>query len=90
MASKRGVQVLRVISEAHESGGVVVSVEDTGAGIQPQDVDRIFNPLFTTKSHGMGMGLSICRSIIEAHGGRLWAVPNKPEGAIFHFSLPAC
>jgi signal transduction histidine kinase len=90
MASKRGVRVLRVISEAHESGGVVVSVEDTGAGIQPQDVDRIFNPLFTTKSHGMGMGLSICRSIIEAHGGRLWAVPNEPEGAIFHFSLPAC
>jgi signal transduction histidine kinase len=88
MALKRGVRELRVTSEAHESGGVLVSVEDTGAGLQPQDVDRIFNPLFTTKSHGMGMGLSICRSIIEAHGGRLWAVPNKPEGAIFHFSLP--
>jgi signal transduction histidine kinase len=89
MAAKRGVRVLRVRSAAHESGGVMVSVEDTGAGIQTQDVDRIFNPLFTTKSHGMGMGLSICRSIIEAHGGRLWAAPNKPEGAVFHFILPA-
>jgi signal transduction histidine kinase len=89
MAATRRVRVLRVRSEAHESGGVMVSVEDTGAGIHPQDLDRIFNPLFTTKSHGMGMGLSICRSIIEAHGGRLWAVPNKPEGAIFHFILPA-
>jgi signal transduction histidine kinase len=89
MAVKRGARVLRVRSEAHESGGVLISVEDTGAGVHPQNIDRIFNPLFTTKSHGMGMGLSICRSIIEAHGGRLWAAPNKPEGAIFHLILPA-
>jgi signal transduction histidine kinase len=89
MAAKRGVRVLRVRSEAHESGGVMVSVEDTGAGIRAQDVERIFNPLFTTKSQGMGMGLSICRSIIEAHGGRLWAAPNTPEGAVFRFILPA-
>jgi signal transduction histidine kinase len=89
MAAKDGARVLRIRSELHESGGVMVSVEDTGAGIEPRDVDRIFNPLFTTKSHGMGMGLSICRSIIEAHDGRLWAVPNTPVGAVFQFVLPA-
>jgi len=88
MAAKGGVRVLRVKSDVYESGGVMVSVEDTGAGIDPQHVDRIFNPLFTTKSHGMGMGLSICRSIIEAHDGRLWAVPNTPDGAVFQFILP--
>ena len=53
----------------------------------PEDIDRIFNPLFTTKSGGMGMGLSICRSIIEAHGGRLWVSPNTPRGAAFHASV---
>ncbi len=89
MAAKDGARVLRVKSEVHESGGVMVSVEDTGAGIDPRDVDRIFNPLFTTKSHGMGMGLSICRSIIESHDGRLWAAPNTPEGAVFQFILPS-
>jgi signal transduction histidine kinase len=88
MSAKDGMRVLRVKSAVHESGGVMVSVEDTGAGIDAQDVDRIFNPLFTTKSHGMGMGLSICRSIIEAHDGRLWAAPNTPEGAVFQFVLP--
>jgi signal transduction histidine kinase len=56
-------------------------------GIVSEDIDRIFNPLFTTKSDGMGMGLSICRSIIEAHDGRLCVAPNKPQGAIFQFSL---
>jgi signal transduction histidine kinase len=70
----------------HDDGDVRVSVADTGAGIGSQDIDRIFNPLFTTKSHGMGMGLSICRSIVEAHDGRLWVVPNTPRGAVFHFS----
>jgi signal transduction histidine kinase len=67
----------------------MVSVEDTGQGIEPSAIDRIFNPLFTTKAHGMGMGLSICRSIIVAHGGRLWVTANLPRGAIFHFTLPA-
>jgi signal transduction histidine kinase len=60
-----------------------------GTGIGSQELDRIFNPLFTTKSGGMGMGLSICRSIIEAHDGRLWVAPNKPEGAVFQFILRA-
>jgi signal transduction histidine kinase len=70
-------------------GGVKVSVTDSGTGIGSQDLGRIFNPLFTTKSDGMGMGLSICRSIIEAHDGRLWVARNKPEGAVFQFILPA-
>ncbi|MGF6299901.1 MULTISPECIES: sensor histidine kinase [Paraburkholderia] len=71
MASMNGERVLCVRSEVHESGSVVVSVEDTGNGIEAEATDQIFNPLFTTKAHGMGMGLSICRSIIEAHNGRL-------------------
>jgi signal transduction histidine kinase len=67
----------------------MVSVEDSGKGLEPSAIDRIFNPLFTTKAHGMGMGLPICRSIIEAHGGRLWVTDNLPRGAIFHFTVPA-
>jgi len=72
-----------VRSDASPSGSVMVMVEDTGKGIEPDIADRIFNPLFTTKGHGMGMGLSICRSIIEAHDGRLWAAPNKRRGLRF-------
>jgi len=89
MAAKDGARVLCVKSEVHSGGGVIVSVADTGTGIGPQELDRIFDPLFTTKSGGMGMGLSICRSIIEAHDGRLWVAPNKPEGAVFQFMLLA-
>jgi signal transduction histidine kinase len=69
--------------------GVLVSVTDCGVGISTEDADRLFNPFFTTKSSGMGMGLSICRSIIEAHGGRLLATANVPYGARFQFTLPA-
>jgi signal transduction histidine kinase len=65
----------------------MVSVGDTGIGIGRQDSSRIFNPLFTTKSAGMGMGLSICRSIIEAHEGRLWVASNIPHGSVFQFTL---
>jgi signal transduction histidine kinase len=89
MAAKDGPRVLRVRSEVHDGSGVIVSVADTGTGIGSQELEQIFNPLFTTKSGGMGMGLSICRSIIEAHDGRLWVVPNKPEGAVFQFMLPS-
>jgi len=71
--------------EAHQ---VYVSVTDCGVGIFAEDADRLFNPFFTTKSSGMGMGLSICRSIMEAHGGRLWATANVPDGATFQFTLP--
>ena len=89
MATEDGQRVLSLRSEVHDSGSVMVSVEDTGKGIEPSAIDRIFNPLFTTKAHGMGMGLAICRSIIDAHGGRLWMTANLPRGAIFHFSVPA-
>jgi signal transduction histidine kinase len=71
--------------EAHQ---MHVSVTDCGVGISAEDADRLFNPFFTTKSSGMGMGLSICRSIMEAHGGRLWATANVPHGATFQFTLP--
>ena len=87
MAAKDGARVLCVRSEVHDGGSVIVSVADTGTGVGSQELERIFNPLFTTKSGGMGMGLSICRSIIEAHDGRLWVTPNKPEGAVFQFML---
>jgi signal transduction histidine kinase len=89
MAGKDGARVLRVKSEVGDGASVIVSVADTGTGISSQELERIFNPLFTTKSGGMGMGLSICRSIIEAHDGRLWVAPNKPEGAVFQFTLLA-
>jgi signal transduction histidine kinase len=88
MTAEDGPRVLYVKS-VNADGGVKVSVADTGTGIVSQDVDRIFNPLFTTKSDGMGMGLSICRSIIEAHDGRIWVAPNKPQGAVFQFILLA-
>ena len=89
MATTDGARALGVTSEIHASGGVMISVRDTGTGVAPEDADRIFTPLFTTKRHGMGMGLSISRSIIEAHDGRLWAAPNAPRGCVFHFVLPA-
>ena len=89
MAAKDGARVLCVKSKIHDPSGVLVSVADSGTGVGPKDTDRIFNPLFTTKSHGMGMGLPICRAIIEAHNGHLWVSPNTPEGAVFHFVLLA-
>jgi signal transduction histidine kinase len=88
MATKNGERVLSIRSEIHHPGFVMVSVEDTGKGLEAGTVDRIFNPMFTTKTHGMGMGLSICRSIIEAHEGRLWVTADKGRGAIFHFTVP--
>jgi signal transduction histidine kinase len=86
MADEDGPRILSVKCEVQD-GGVMVSVADTGAGIGAQDVGRIFNPLFATKSGGMGMGLSICRSIIEAHDGHLLVAPNAPRGAVFQFVL---
>jgi C4-dicarboxylate-specific signal transduction histidine kinase len=89
MAAKDEPRILSVKTQAHGPDRVVVSVADTGTGISPQDTDQIFSPLFTTKSGGMGMGLSICRAIIEAHEGRLWHTPNAPRGAVFQFTLHA-
>jgi signal transduction histidine kinase len=87
MAAADDPRVLSVKCEAHQQDGVVVSIADTGAGISSHDLDRIFDPLFTTKSDGMGMGLPICRAIIEAHEGRLSVSPNVPRGAVFQFTL---
>ena len=89
MAAKDEPRTLGVTCEADESDHVTVSVADTGRGIAVQDFDRIFSPLFTTKADGMGMGLSICRAIIEAHEGRLWYAPNTNGGAVFLFTLQA-
>ena len=87
MAAKEDLRMLCVKSEPYERNGVMISVADSGGGISTQHLDRIFNPLFTTKSDGMGMGLSICRAIIEAHEGRLWVSPNIPHGTVFQFTL---
>jgi signal transduction histidine kinase len=90
MAAKDEPRVLCVKSDVHGGGGgVKVSVADSGTGIGSHDIDRIFDPLFTTKSDGMGMGLPICRSIIEAHDGRIWVAPNIPQGSVFQFILRA-
>jgi C4-dicarboxylate-specific signal transduction histidine kinase len=82
-------RTLRVRSVIDESDGVLIMVEDSGPGIDPENVDRIFHPFFTTKSQGTGMGLSICRSIIEAHNGRLSLRSASDRGSIFQISLPA-
>jgi PAS domain S-box-containing protein len=79
---------LRIRSREHGSDQILVAVEDSGIGIEPEHAARLFNAFFTTKPDGMGMGLSICRSIIEAHGGQLWATANAPHGATFQFTLP--
>jgi signal transduction histidine kinase len=79
---------LVIRSGQDETHQVLVSVTDCGVGISAENADRVFNAFFTTKSSGMGMGLSICLSIMEAHGGRLWATANVPHGAAFQFTLP--
>jgi signal transduction histidine kinase len=77
------------IDAVPSEGGVRVEVRDTGPGLKPESLSRLFEPFYTTKPEGMGMGLSICGSIIEAHGGRLWATPREPQGALFQFTIPA-
>jgi signal transduction histidine kinase len=76
------------ISSQPENHHLVISVSDTGVGLPPGKADKIFDAFFTTKPQGSGMGLAISRSIVESHGGRLWATPNDGRGASFHFSLP--
>jgi PAS domain S-box-containing protein len=78
-----------LISTCHEPDGVSVEVRDSGPGFAPTDTDRVFEAFYSTKPNGVGLGLSICRSIIEAHNGRLWASPNAPRGAVFGFVAPA-
>jgi signal transduction histidine kinase len=81
-------RVLKVSSTFVGGQGVLIGVADSGMGIEPKNVDGLFDAFFTTKTHGTGMGLAICRSIVEAHGGRLSAAPNEPHGAVFRFTLP--
>ena len=78
-----------LISTEQDHRGVLVAVRDAGPGLDPSHLERVFDAFYTTKAGGMGMGLSICRSIIDAHGGRLWAEANEPRGVIFQFTLPA-
>jgi signal transduction histidine kinase len=66
---------------------IIIGIADSGPGISPQGAERIFDAFFTTKPYGTGMGLPVCRSIIETHGGRLWASPNQPGGAVFHIQI---
>jgi signal transduction histidine kinase len=80
---------LMISTEQTETGDVLVAVRDSGPGIDPEHLERVFEALYTTKSSGMGMGLSICRSIINAHAGRLWADVIEPRGAVFQFTLPS-
>ncbi|HWG03398.1 MAG TPA: ATP-binding protein, partial [Beijerinckiaceae bacterium] len=83
-----GARELLISTGTAESDGVLVTVRDSGPGVPPSSLERLFDAFYTTKADGMGMGLSICRSIIEAHGGRLWASENLPRGAVFQFTAP--
>ena len=89
VTSTEETQALVVTCEMDETGDIVIAVKDRGPGISPGTAEKMFEPFFSSKDDGMGMGLSICRSIIEAHGGRLGWSPNSGGGAIFHFSLPS-
>jgi C4-dicarboxylate-specific signal transduction histidine kinase len=86
---EEGVRELSITTKQHEAGGILVAVRDSGPGIDPELLDRVFDAFYTTKSTGVGMGLSICRSIIDAHAGRLWADANEPRGTVFQFTLPS-
>jgi C4-dicarboxylate-specific signal transduction histidine kinase len=83
-----GSRELLISTSEAESGGVLVAVSDTGPGLSQASSERVFEAFYTTKPTGLGMGLSICRSIVEAHGGRLWATPNEPHGTVFCVTLP--
>jgi C4-dicarboxylate-specific signal transduction histidine kinase len=87
-SAEEGARELTVSTELTKTSSTLVAVRDSGPGIDPEHLDRIFKPFYTTKTSGIGMGLSICRSIIDAHGGRLWVDANRPGGAIFQFTLP--
>jgi PAS domain S-box-containing protein len=84
-----GARQLLISTEQSQTNDILIAVRDSGPGIDPECIERIFEAFYTTKSGGMGMGLSICRSIIDAHGGRLWAEANEPGGAIFQFTVPS-
>jgi C4-dicarboxylate-specific signal transduction histidine kinase len=83
-----GRRQLLIRTDTDESEGIVVAVRDSGPGLKPEDLHRLFTPFYTTKPQGMGLGLAICRSIIESHGGRLWVTANLDRGVAFQFTLP--
>ena len=85
---QEGPRELSISTEQIQANGVRVAVRDTGPGIDAGHLERIFEAFYTTKSGGVGMGLSICRAIIDAHGGRLWAEANEPHSSVFQFTLP--
>jgi signal transduction histidine kinase len=86
---EEGKRELVIRSGRDERYGVRITVQDCGVGIDPREAQRLFTAFYTTKPGGMGMGLAICRLIVEAHGGRLWVVPHSRPGATFQFALPA-
>jgi signal transduction histidine kinase len=88
MKEMNGMRELAIQSQRTDSEELLVSITDTGVGLPAQQAEQIFNAFFTTKPHGTGMGLRISRSIIEAHGGHLWAADRSPRGASFYFTLP--
>jgi PAS domain S-box-containing protein len=88
-AIAEGPRELFIATTRAEPTSVLVAVKDSGPGLGPESLERLFAPFYTTKADGLGMGLSICRSIIEAHGGRVWVEPNEPQGAVFQFTVPA-
>jgi signal transduction histidine kinase len=89
MAGAGGVdRELTIVSDTNDANEVLFEVQDTGPGLDPAQLDRLFQSFYTTKPHGIGMGLAISRSIAEAHGGRLSAAANQPRGAIFRLTLP--
>jgi signal transduction histidine kinase len=87
-ATREGSRQLLIGTKKDTSDGVLITVQDSGPGLNPDSLDKLFDAFYTTKPDGMGMGLSISRSIVEAHGGRLWAVSHDGPGAIFQFTLP--
>jgi len=89
MNDVRDARELSISSANDDSRNVLVTVRDSGPGLDPRNLDRLFEAFYTTKPHGMGMGLAISRSIVEAQGGRLWVTPNEPHGAVFQFTLPS-
>jgi signal transduction histidine kinase len=88
-SAEAGPRELLISTEQTQAKGVLVAVRDSGPGIDPENPERVFEAFYTTKTSGMGMGLSICRSIIDTHGGRLWAEANAPRGTVFQFILPS-
>jgi len=85
---REGSRELLICTEKAEPNSALVAIRDSGPGLAPKIIDRLFEAFYTTKVHGMGIGLSVCRYLVEAHGGRIWAGANEPRGAVFQFTLP--